>query len=80
VKRILSMETGLQPTSITQVSTMSHIWPELHAITTYYKVDVDTDKVKPDQQHRDHRWINRMEDELHPYIKEMIETANIFRE
>lgn len=80
VKRVLHEETGLHPTSITQISTMSHIWPEAHTVTTYYRVEVDTHKVNPDEQHRDHRWINRMEDELHPYIKEMIETAGIFRE
>jgi hypothetical protein len=56
---------------------MSHIWPETHTVTTYFRVAVDTDKVKPDQQHRDHRWINKTEDDLHPYIKEMMEKANI---
>ena len=78
VKRILYEETGLHPISITQISTMSHIWPEAHTVTTIYRVEVDTDRVKPDEQHRDYRWINRMEEELHPYIKEMIETAGIF--
>jgi len=79
VKRVLHEETGLHPTSITQISTMSHIWPQAHTVTTYYKVEVDSDKVKPDQQHRDYRWINTMEDDLHPYLVEMIETAELFR-
>ena len=78
VKRVLSEETGLQPTNITQISTMTHIWPEAHTVTTYYKVEVNTDKVKLDKQHRDHRWINTMEDDLHPYIKEMATNAKIF--
>jgi len=71
------METGLQPTSITQISTMSHVWPEAHTVTTIHRVE--TDKVKPDQQHREYRWINTMEDELHPYLVEMIEKAELFR-
>ena len=57
---------------------MSHIWPEAHTVTTIYRVEVYTDKVKPDKQHRDHRWINKMEDDLHPYIKEMVTNAKIF--
>jgi len=80
VKRVLSMETGLQPTNITQISTMSHMWPEVHTVTTYYKVEADSDKVKLDEQHRDHRWINKMEDDLHPYLAEMIENTGLFKE
>jgi len=79
VKRVLSEETGLQPTNITQISTMSHFWPEAHTVTTYYRVEVDSDKVKLDKQHRDYRWINRMEDGLHPYLVEMIENTGLFR-
>jgi len=79
VKRILSEETGLQPINITQISTMSHMWPTAHTVTTYYKVEVNSDKVKPDKQHRDCRWINRMEDGLHPYLIEMIKNAALFR-
>ena len=78
VKRVLSEETGLRPTNITQISTMSHMWPEAHTVTTYYKVEVNTDKVKLDKQHRDHRWINTMEDGLHPYLAEMIKNTGIF--
>ena len=73
---MLHEETGLQPTSITQISTMSHVWPEAHTVTTIHRVE--TDKVKPDEQHRDHRWINKMEDDLHPYIKEMIKNSRLF--
>jgi len=79
VKRVLSEETGLQPINITQISTMSHIWPDVHTVTTYYRVKVNTDKVKPDKQHREHRWINTMENDLHPYLAEMIENTGLFR-
>jgi len=79
VKRILFDETGLTPIKITQISTMSHIWPEVHAVTTYYRVEVDTDKVTLDQQHRDYRWIKIMEDGLHPYLVEMIKNMDLFK-
>ena len=58
---------------------MSHFWPAAHTVTTYYNVEVNTDEVKLDKQHRDCRWINTMEDGLHPYIKEMIKNADLFR-
>jgi len=48
-----------------------------HTVTTIHRVE--TDKVKPDQQHREHRWIDKTEDDLHPYIKEMIENTSLFR-
>ena len=79
VKRVLSEETGLQPTNITQISTMSHIWPTAHTVTTYFKVEVNSDKVKLDEQHRGYRWINTMEDGLHPYLAEMIKNTGLFR-
>jgi len=79
VKRVLSTETGLQPINITQISTMSHIWPEAHTVTTYFKVEVDSDQVKLDEQHRDYKWINQIEGGLHPYIAEMIKNSGIFK-
>jgi len=58
---------------------MSHFWPAAHIVTTYYNVEVNTDKVKLDKQHRDCRWINTMEDGLHPYLAEMIKNTGLFR-
>lgn len=79
VKRILFEESGLQPINITQISTMSHMWPEVHTVTTYYKVEVNSEKVKLDKQHREYRWINNMEDGLHLYLVEMIKNTGLFR-
>jgi len=42
VIRVIRKETGLEPIKIEQKGTMSHIWPEAHAVTTYYKVEVDS--------------------------------------
>jgi len=65
--------------NIKQIATMSHFWPTVNTVTNYYKVKADSDKVKLDEQHRDYRWINTREDDLHPYIKEMIKNADLFR-
>ena len=48
-------------------------------MTTYNRVEVDSDKVRLDKQHRDCRWINTMEDGLHPYLVEMIKNTGLFR-
>jgi len=55
------------------------MWPYAHTVTTYNRVEVDSDKVKLDKQHREYRWINTMEDDLHPYIAEMIENTGLFK-
>ena len=57
---------------------MSHIWPTANTVTTY-RVEVNTGKVKLDEQHREYRWINKTEDDLHPYIIEMIEDTGLFK-
>ena len=73
------LETGLQPVDIKQIATMSHFWPTAHTITTYYKVEVNTDRVKLDGRHREYRWINKMEDGQHPYLAEMIENTGLLK-
>jgi len=44
-----------------------------------HQVEENTDKVKLDKQRRDYRWINTMEDDLHPYLAEMIKNTGLFR-
>lgn len=78
VKRVLEKETGLTPLSIEQVATMTHHWPTTHTVTTYYKVTVPTDNVTLNNEHRDHKWLTKSTQDLHPYIHEMITSANIF--
>jgi len=57
---------------------MSHIWPEAHAVTTYYKVEVDSDNVKMNDEHRNYEWYHKTRTDLHPYLKDMIKKAGIF--
>jgi colanic acid biosynthesis protein WcaH len=75
VKRILLKETGLTYKSLEQVGTMCHHWPDLETITTYYLVEVDSDEVRMNQEHRDYIWVRRQQDDLHPYVLEMIREA-----
>ncbi len=73
-------KTGLKPIKIKQISTMCHIWPKTHTVTTYYTVEVDSDQIALNEEHRDHKWIKEATPDLHPYIQEMIKTADLFKE
>lgn len=75
--RILTKETGLEAEKIIQVGTMSHFWPDVHTITTYYLVYVETEDVKLNEEHRDYKWINETSSDLHPYIIEMIKNSGV---
>lgn len=78
VTRVLEKETGLKPRRIEQKGTMSHIWPETHTITTFYRVDVDSEKVIMNDEHRSYKWFPEFNTELHPYLKEMIMRSAIY--
>ncbi len=78
VTRVLYKETGLTPESITQIATMCHIWPTTHTVTTCYRVNVNTDKITLNNEHRDHKWITKPTPDLHPYLQEMITNTKIF--
>jgi len=76
--RKLRDETGLTATTIEKKGTMSHLWPKAHYVTTFFRVDVKNDKVKMNDEHRDYKWISKITDDLHPYLKKMIKESNIF--
>ena len=78
VKRTLIEETGLTAIRIEQKGTMSQIFDELQSITTFYFVEVNNDTVVMNDEHSEFTWISEIDDETHPYLKEMIETSNIF--
>jgi len=78
VTRVLGKETGLEATRIEQKGTMAHIWPEIHTVTTFYRVDVASGDVEMNDEHSDYRWITENAEDLHPYVAEMIERADIF--
>lgn len=79
VKRVLLEETGLIPTSIIQSGAMSHYWPEVQTITVFHRVEVTCKKVEMNNEHTDYKWVERLEESFHPYLKYMIKTAKIFK-
>jgi colanic acid biosynthesis protein WcaH len=78
VKRVLKEKTGLTPLKIRRKGIMSHIWPNSHHIAIFYRVDVSEDEVKINEEHRAFKWISKVTDELHPYLKGMIQESEIF--
>jgi colanic acid biosynthesis protein WcaH len=78
VRRVTKAETGLKPTNIEIKGAMSHIWPSMQTVTVFCRVEVEDDAVKMDDQHSAYKWITEPTEDLHPYLKEMIEKAGIF--
>ncbi|MFH1328940.1 MAG: NUDIX domain-containing protein [Candidatus Bathyarchaeota archaeon] len=78
VLRKLKDETGLEATKIEQKGVMSHFWPQVHYVTTFFRVDIANNQVKLNSEHKDYKWISEINDNLHPYVKHMIKKANIF--
>ena len=79
VMRVLVEETGLTPLSITQCGAMSHKWSEVQTITVFYRVEVESEEIRMNDEHDDFKWITEMTPELHPYLRHMIKESNIFQ-
>ncbi len=78
VYRILEEETGLTPISIMEKGAMTHIWPMIQTVTVLYRVEVTNDLVRMNEEHSRYKWVSEASEELHKYVKEMIERAEIF--
>ena len=57
---------------------MGHLYPQVHYVTTFFRVDVMDDGVVLNEEHRDYKWISELTDDLHSYVKHMIREAGIF--
>ena len=77
VRRVLEKETGLTPIKMEKKGVMSHVWSNHHNITIFYHIDVNNDNVKMNEEHEAYKWISKVTNDLHPYIKEMIKEAKI---
>lgn len=77
--RELYEETGLNPMKLVKKGVMSHFWSQGHFVTTFFHATVMEDRVKLNEEHRDYKWISEITDDLHPYIKHMINEAGIFK-
>lgn len=79
VKRTLTEETGLTPKKTVRKGVMTHFWPETHVVTVFYRVDVDGDQVKMNDEHSAYKWISEATNDLHPFLKRMIEESEVFK-
>lgn len=78
--RKLGEETGLSATMIEKKGVMTHLWPQAHYISTFFRADVSDDKIKLNDEHREYKWVSKITDDLHPYLKQIIKEAHIFAE
>jgi len=77
--RELNEETGLNPIKLVKKGVMGHFWSQSHFVTTFFYATVMEDRIKLNEEHRDYKWISETTDDLHPYIKYMIDEAGIFK-
>jgi colanic acid biosynthesis protein WcaH len=76
--RKLEEETGLIASRFVKVGVMTHLWPQAHYVSTFFRAEVTSDKVKMNDEHADYIWITELNDDLHPYLRTMIKEASIF--
>ena len=76
--RKLGEETGLIASRIIKIGVMTHLWPQAHYVSTFFRADVTSDKVKMNDEHTDYIWITELTDDLHPYLRTMTKEASIF--
>ena len=61
-----------------QKGTMAHILPEIHTVTTFYRVDVASGDGKMNDEYSNYTWITENTMDLHPFIREMTARSGIF--
>ena len=76
-KRELFEETGLQPVKLTKKGVMVHFWPKYQFITTFFLAEVESDNITLDTEHKEYRWIEEEDRELHEYVKYMINKSGL---
>jgi len=77
VKREVLEETGLECEIIRQVGVINQIFPECHTISIYYLVKSKSRDVKLNREHNDYKWVSKLPEDSHPYIKTMIKNAGL---
>jgi hypothetical protein len=58
---------------------MTHLFPKVHNVTIFFRVEVKNNTVKLNHEHRSKRWVTKITEDVHPYVKQMIEEAKIFK-
>jgi colanic acid biosynthesis protein WcaH len=77
VTREVLEETGLTGRILRQVGVINQIFPQVHTISVYYLVAVETTKVTLNVEHSAYRWVTRLPKDSHPYVKTMIAAAGL---
>ena len=77
VKREVLEETGLKCRSIHQVGVINQIFPEVHTISIYYLVEAENSNVKLNDEHSDYRWVSKLPEGCHRYLKTMVKKAGL---
>ncbi|MHA2052084.1 MAG: NUDIX domain-containing protein [Candidatus Hodarchaeales archaeon] len=78
--RELEEETGLIPVNLSKKGVMSHLWPNVHFITVFFRAEVESNFVELNDEHSDFKWISSVSDELHRYLIHMIRESQIFKD
>jgi len=76
--RELTEETGLRAERLEVRGVMCHFWAEAQVVTAFLRADVSTDEVRLNPEHSEHLWIRSCRDDLHSYVRHMIERSEIF--
>ena len=77
--RELEEETGLTVVGFEKKGVMCHLWPKVHYVSTFFRVDVADDNVRLNNEHSAHMWVDKITDDLHPFVRQMIEESEIFK-
>jgi colanic acid biosynthesis protein WcaH len=77
--RELEEETGLSAVGLEKKGVMCHLWPKSHFVTTFFRIDVADDNVRLNSEHSAYRWVDKITDDLHPFVRQMIEESEIFK-
>lgn len=77
--RALEEETGLAAVKIERKGVMTHLWSQVYFVTTFFRADVMDEDVKLDAEHKDFKWVSNVPDDIHHYVRQMIEGAGIFQ-
>lgn len=87
IKRKVKEETGLDFKDVKSLGVQEYfsekaIFEDIktgtHAVAAIYLVEVDNSEVKIDKTSSDYRWIDKIEDNLHDYVKEALKRSGVF--
>lgn len=76
--RELMEETGLRPMKIEKIGVMSHFWPKVHFVTSFFLAEVEDKSVIMNDEHSDYVWVTQTSDEFHPYLTHMIAESKVW--